>query len=95
MAGMPLRPSLSRGAQYSGSSITARLAMNYAPLSSDAGRPIDDIVERAGLTSSDVLARPFDYKRKGLVGSIAGKIVPQDIIVGTGALRIAPLDQKG
>ena len=67
----------------------------YAPLSSDDARLIDDIVERVGLASSHVLARPFDLERKGFVASIAGKTVPQDIIVGTGALRIVPRDQKG
>ena len=57
-----------------------------ALLSSDDPRPIDDVLERAGLDSSEVLARPFHPERKGLVASIAGKTVPQDIIVGTGAL---------
>jgi len=41
-----------------------------------------DIVEGPDLSSSDVLARPFDLERKGFVASMAGKTVPQDIIVG-------------
>ena len=52
------------------------------------------IVEGPDLNSSDVLARPFDLERKGFVASIAGKTVPQDIIVGTGALPIVRRDQK-
>jgi hypothetical protein len=56
---------------------------------------MDDIAERAGLSSSDILARPFDLEMKGFVASIAGKTVPQDIFVGTDALGIVRREQKG
>src|SRR6266478_1441402 len=42
-------------------------------LSSDDPRPIDDIVERTGLTSSDGLAALFDLEMKGFVRQLPGK----------------------
>jgi DNA processing protein len=45
----------------------------YALLSSDEPRPIDDIVETAGLNSSDVLATLFDLEMKGFVRQLPGK----------------------
>jgi DNA processing protein len=45
----------------------------YAMLSSDESRLIDDIVERTGLNSSDVLATLFDLEMKGLVRQLPGK----------------------
>ena len=45
----------------------------YALLSSDEPRPIDDIVERTGLNSSDVLATLFDLEMKGFVRQLPGK----------------------
>lgn len=45
----------------------------YALLSSDDPRPIDDIVERTGLNSSDVLATLFDLEMKGFVRQLPGK----------------------
>jgi DNA processing protein len=45
----------------------------YALLSSDEPRPIDDIVERTGLNSSDVLATLFDLEMKGIVRQLPGK----------------------
>jgi len=45
----------------------------YALLSSDEPRPIDDIVERTGLNSSDVLATLFDLEMQGFVRQLPGK----------------------
>jgi DNA processing protein len=45
----------------------------YALLSSDEPRPIDDIVERTGLNSSDFLATLFDLEMKGFVRQLPGK----------------------
>lgn len=45
----------------------------YALLSSDEPRPIDEIVERTGLHSSDVLATLFDLEMKGFVRQLPGK----------------------
>jgi len=45
----------------------------YALLSSDDPWPIDDIVERTGLNSSDVLATLFDLEMKGFVRQLPGK----------------------
>jgi len=41
--------------------------MIYALLSSEESRRVDDIVERAGLNSSEVLATLFDLEMKDLV----------------------------
>ena len=45
----------------------------YALLSSDEARPIDEIVERTGLHSSDVLATLFELEMKGFVRQLPGK----------------------
>lgn len=45
----------------------------YTLLSSDDPWPIDDIVERTGLNSSDVLATLFDLEMKGFVRQLPGK----------------------
>jgi DNA processing protein len=45
----------------------------YELLSSDESRHIDDIVERSGLNSSEVLATLFDLEMKGLVRQSPGK----------------------
>jgi hypothetical protein len=37
-------------------------------------RPIDDIVENAGLNSSGVLATLFDQEMKGFVRQLPGKL---------------------
>jgi len=45
----------------------------YALLSSDDPRLIDDIVERTGRNSSDLLATLFDLEMKGFVRQLPGK----------------------
>jgi DNA processing protein len=45
----------------------------YELLSADESRHIDDIVERSGLNSSEVLATLFDLEMKGIVRQLPGK----------------------
>jgi DNA processing protein len=45
----------------------------YELLSTDESRHIDDIVERSGLNSSEVLATLFDLEMKGIVRQLPGK----------------------
>jgi len=46
----------------------------YNLLSSDEPQPIDDIVERSGLNSSEVLATLFDLEMKGIIRQLPGKL---------------------
>ena len=46
----------------------------YELLSSDEPRHIDDIVERSGLNSSEVLATLFELEMKGIVRQMPGKL---------------------
>jgi predicted Rossmann fold nucleotide-binding protein DprA/Smf involved in DNA uptake len=43
----------------------------------DESRHIDDIVERSGLHSSEVLATLFDLEMKGLIRQLPGKQIQQ------------------
>src|SRR5713101_1305619 len=45
----------------------------YELLSAEEPRPIDDIVERSGLNSSDVLATLFNLEMKGIIRQLPGK----------------------
>lgn len=45
----------------------------YELLSSDESKHIDDIVERSGLNSSEVLATLFNLEMKGIVRQTPGK----------------------
>ncbi|MGC2830355.1 MAG: DNA-processing protein DprA, partial [Candidatus Acidiferrum sp.] len=45
----------------------------YELLSAEESKPIDDIVERSGLNSSEVLATLFDLEMKGIVRQSPGK----------------------
>ena len=45
----------------------------YELLSSDESKHIDDIVERSGLNSSEVLATLFNLEMKGIVRQSPGK----------------------
>ena len=54
-------------------SLTSSGQKIYALLSFDDPRPIDDIVERTGLNSSDVLATLFDLEMKGFIPQLPGK----------------------
>ncbi|HLZ11891.1 MAG TPA: DNA-processing protein DprA [Candidatus Acidoferrum sp.] len=46
----------------------------YEMLSPDEPQPIDDIVERSGLNSSEVLTTLFDLEMKGIVRQLPGKL---------------------
>jgi DNA processing protein len=54
-------------------SLTGSRQKIYAQLSSNDPLSIDDIVERTGLNSSDVLATLFDLEMKGFVRQLPGK----------------------
>jgi DNA processing protein len=45
----------------------------YELLSAEEPRPIDDLVERSGLNSSEVLATLFDLEMKGIIRQLPGK----------------------
>jgi DNA processing protein len=45
----------------------------YELLNAEESMPIDDIVERSGLNSSDVLATLFDLEMKGIIRQLPGK----------------------
>jgi DNA processing protein len=45
----------------------------YDLLAQDEARLVDDLVERSGLTSSEVLACLFDLELKGVVRQLPGK----------------------
>ena len=45
----------------------------YDLLGVDEARPVDDLVEVSGLTSSEVLATLFDLELKGIVRQLPGK----------------------
>jgi DNA processing protein len=45
----------------------------YALLTTDRAEPIDDLVERSGLNSSEVLATLFELEMKGVVRQLPGK----------------------
>lgn len=45
----------------------------YGLLSAEQPVPIDDLVERSGLNSSEVLATLFNLERKGIIRQLPGK----------------------
>ena len=53
--------------------MTASERTLYGLLSTDEAKPIDDLVELSGLTSSEVLASLFDLEMKGVVRQLPGK----------------------
>ena len=46
----------------------------YDLLNSDEPQPIDDIVERSGLNSSEILATLFNSEMKGILRQLPGKL---------------------
>jgi len=55
------------------SELTGSQRKIYDLLSFDEAKPIDDLVERSGLNSSEVLATLFDLEMKGMVRQLPGK----------------------
>jgi DNA processing protein len=45
----------------------------YDPLSTDEARQVDELIEKSGQTSSEVLATLFDLELKGVVRQLPGK----------------------
>jgi DprA winged helix domain len=60
----------------------------YGWLTVDRPRQIDDIVERSGLNSSDVLATLFGLEMKGIVRQLPGKAVQQGLALACNLLKI-------
>jgi DNA processing protein len=81
VAGMPLGAALTQLEQPAAEQRNLLVAQSltdsgqkiYALLNSDEPRPIDDIVERTGLNSSDILATVFDLEMKGFVRQLPGE----------------------
>lgn len=55
----------------------------YATLNSDEPRATDEVVENAGLNSSDVLATLFAVEMKGLVGLLPSELFSQSTREGS------------
>lgn len=60
-------------AQLVEQSLTPSERTLYDLLAADKSRPVDDLVENSGLTSSEVLAGLFDLELKGVVRQLPGK----------------------
>jgi DNA processing protein len=55
------------------SSLSGSASAIYALLAADDPKHVDELVERSGLNSSDVLATLFDLEMKGIVRQLPGK----------------------
>ena len=53
----------------------------YELLSAEKPVPIDELVERSGLNSSEVLATLFTLGMKGIVRQLPGKAVLQSVVM--------------
>jgi len=69
----PEQPEVEQSNLLPAASLTGSGQKIYALLSSDDSLPIDDIVKRTGLNSSEVLAALFDLEMKGFVRQLPGK----------------------
>src|SRR5215470_5999075 len=78
----PIRAALIQAEQANGEQLNLLLAASlnasekkvYEHLSAEEARHIDDIVERSGLNSSEVLATLFDLEMKGIIRQLPGKL---------------------
>src|SRR5262252_670722 len=78
----PIRAALKQAIQPETGQANLLVAASLTPsekklfelLSSDEPQPIDDIVERSGLNSSEVLATLFDLEMKGIIRQLPGKL---------------------
>jgi DNA processing protein len=52
----------------------------YESLTTDEARHVDELVEKSGLTSSEVLAALFDLELKGVVRQLPGKQFPKVLL---------------
>ncbi len=80
--GLPFVWTIAGGVWVAGGSVSGAFAaaslnssekIVYELLKSDESVHIDDIVERSGLNSSEVLATLFDLEMKGIVRQMPGK----------------------
>jgi len=65
--------------------LTGRGQKIYALLSSDEPRPIDDLVETAGLEFIGCSGNTTRFGNEGICAATARKTIQQNIIVGRGA----------
>jgi DNA processing protein len=70
---LPEQPDAEQRNLLAAGSLNASEKKLYELLSSEGPTPIDDLVERSGLNSSDVLATLFDLEMKGIVRQSPGK----------------------
>ncbi|MBZ5539296.1 MAG: DNA-processing protein DprA [Acidobacteriia bacterium] len=68
-----MQPEAGQGNLLVAEGLSASERKLYELLSSDEPLPIDDLVERSGLNSSEVLATLFDLEMKGIVRQLPGK----------------------
>jgi DNA processing protein len=68
-----MQPEAGQGNLLVAEALSASERKLYELLSSDEPLPIDDLVERSGLNSSEVLATLFDLEMKGIVRQLPGK----------------------
>jgi DNA processing protein len=68
-----MQPEAGQGNLLVAEALNASERKLYELLSSDESLPIDDLVERSGLNSSEVLATLFDLEMKGIVRQLPGK----------------------
>lgn len=67
------RPEAEQRNQLAAAALSPAQKKLYDLLSTDEPRHIDDIVERSGLNSSEVLATLFDLEMKGMIRQLPGK----------------------
>jgi len=78
----PVRAALAQAVQPEAGQVNLLVAASLHPseeklselLSPDEAQPIDDIVERSGLNSSEVLATLFNLEMKGIVRQLPEKL---------------------
>ena len=67
------RPEAEQRNQMAAAALSPTQKKLYDLLSTDESRHIDDIMERSGLNSSEVLATLFDLEMKGMIRQLPGK----------------------
>ena len=70
----PMQPEGTQANLLVAASLTPSEKKIYDLLQSDEPQPIDDIVERSGLNSSEVLATLFNLEMKGIVRQLPVKL---------------------
>jgi DNA processing protein len=76
----PMQPGDGQTNLLVAASLNATEKKLYDLLSPDEPQPIDDIVERSGLNSSEVLATLFDLEMKGIIRQSPGKLFSRALL---------------